>query len=54
MFCNCFQSEASSIMANDMTFHTIGLALSEFEITKLGNPKRKKKKKGLDSSQQNI
>lgn len=27
MFCNCFQSEAPSIMANDMTFHTIGIWL---------------------------
>lgn len=54
MFCNCLKSEAHSIMANDMIFsYNFGLALSEFEIIKSGNP-RWKKKKGLDRVQQDI
>lgn len=41
-------------MANDMIFsYNFGLALSEFEIIKSGNP-RWKKKKGLDRVQQDI
>lgn len=44
MFCSCLKSDVHSIMVNDAIFsYSLGLALSELEIIKSGNPKGKKK-----------
>lgn len=52
IFCNCFKSEAHSIMARYHSLCNLDLALSKFEVIKSRNPRWKKK--SLDRGQQDI